>query len=161
MAVQSDWQKAQAAFRDWQERGGRASGPPPSIVRDMMRQKGLARDAELKAKGYGTANFNDLLKPLNRKAKETAGDKTAEQMNGGKKKPSLSEIRKAAKEGKTLVASLPSSCFSELTWTDGVATGTFINKTAGVWDWDCTLEEFLEWSQSGSLGEFFNDVIRE
>lgn len=108
----------------------------------------------------GKPSLEQAMKNLNQTIKQTIGDKLAEEMGEKKKKPNLSEIRKAAKEGKMLSASLPSTCFSELTWQDGIATGTFINKTAGDWSWECDLETFIEWVQSGSLGEFFNEEIR-
>jgi len=148
---------------------GNRTPPPDEATRARMRANLERNIAESKSKGYGKADFSDLLKPLNQKAKETLANKIAENMrqSEGKKKPTKGEIKKAAKAGKVLVASLPSTCFSELTWQatsddgmDGIATGTFINKTQGTWDWDCDLETFLEWTQSGSLGEFFNAEIR-
>lgn len=53
-----------------------------------------------------------------------------------------------------------STCFSDLRWSHGVATGTFQNPTVGTWEWDCSREEFMDWIHSGSLGEYFNDNIR-
>lgn len=158
MAVQSSWQRYQAAWRDWQAQGG--TGKPPQAVRDYLRSQTDARIAESRAKGYGPARFDNLLKPFNDSAKKAAGDKLAEQLNKTKKAPTKSEIRKAAKEGKTISATLPSTCFAWLEWQDGIATGEFLNKTQGVWEWECDLETFIEWAQSGSLGSFFNDVIR-
>lgn len=134
--------------------------PPDAATRARMRANLERNVAESKAKGYGPSSFNDLLKPLNETAKKTAGNKLAEQMSETKKAPTKSEIRKAAKEGKTLSASIPSTCFAWLEWTDGVASGEFLNKTQGVWEWECDLETFIEWAQSGSLGGYFNDVIR-
>lgn len=165
MAHQSDWQKAQAAFRDWQERGGRASGPPPQIVRDMMRQKGLARDADLKAKGYGPADFSDLLKPLNREAKKTAADKLAEQASATKKKPTKGEIKKALANGATLDVSTASDCFlslsAEASDDEGmvIVTGTFRNPTRGDWQYEMSLDEFLDWAND-DLGVAFNEWVR-
>jgi hypothetical protein len=52
-----EWQQYQAAFHEWQQRGG----PMPQIVRDYRRQQGEARDAELKASG---APFRRQAKPL-------------------------------------------------------------------------------------------------
>lgn len=154
MAHQSGFQ----AFSQWVA-GGKV-GAIPQAARDFLRAQTDKRIAESKAKGYGPARFDDLLRPFNREAKKTAGDKLAEQISGTKKKPTMSQIRNAAKEGKTLRASLPSSCFAWLEWTDGVASGEFLNKTQGVWEWECDLETFIEWTQSGSLGEFFNAEIR-
>lgn len=165
MAYQSPWQLAQQSPYP-----NRRTPPPDEATRARMRANLERNIAESRSKGYGKADFSDLLKPLKQKAKETLADKIAENMRqseGKKKKPTKGEIKKAAKAGKVLVASLPSTCFSELTWQatsddgmDGIATGTFINKTQGTWDWDCDLETFLEWTQSGSLGEFFNAEIR-
>ncbi len=65
--------------------------------------------------------------------------------------------------GATII-SQPSSLnllfLDNLEWTDGVATATFANKTVGDWDYELTRAEFLEWAQSDSLGEYFNDNIR-
>jgi hypothetical protein len=73
----------------------------------------------------------------------------------GKKGPSLSGVKKAAKAGQTLYASAPSTCFSEASWTEGVASLTFANKTQGTWDIEMTLSEWIDFC-TGSLGQNFN-----
>lgn len=70
-------------------------------------------------------------------------------------KPKLSEVRKAAKAGQTLFAATPSTCFSEVSWTAGVASLTFANKTEGTWDIEMSLDEFLDFTK-GSMGQNFN-----
>jgi hypothetical protein len=60
----------------------------------------------------------------------------------------------------TIIANKASTCFDNLEWNDGVATATFANKTTGDWDYEMTREEFLEWAQSDSLGQYFNEVVK-
>lgn len=107
--------------------------------------------------------FKELNKKLNREINQAIQEKVNEALgkgkHGGKIAKTKSEVRKAAAAGETLYANVDSTCFSELSWTDGVATGTFWGPKAGTWDWPCDLETFIEWT-SGSLGEFFNDEIR-
>jgi hypothetical protein len=107
-----------------------------------------ARIAQHVAKGQleATPNIKNFIagKPMTDTAKPTIGFKT------NPKKPNA---------GATIVANQPSTCFDNLEWTDGIATASFANKTVGDWDYEMTREEFLEWAQSDSLGEYFNDNI--
>jgi hypothetical protein len=106
------------------------------------------RIAEHVAKGQleATPNVKAFIKgaPMTDTSKPTAGFKTAKKPNAGA----------------TIIANKASTCFDNLEWNDGVATATFTNKTAGDWDYEMTREEFLEWAQSDSLGEYFNENIR-
>lgn len=52
-----------------------------------------------------------------------------------------------------------SSCFDSLEWEDGTATAEFING-GGVYDYDMTRAEFLDWIEDDSLGGYFNDMIK-
>jgi len=63
-------------------------------------------------------------------------------------------------DGGVLTATTPSVCFDDLSWEDGTATATFAKKGA-VYDFDMSKEEFLKWADSESLGEYFNDSIRD
>ena len=74
-------------------------------------------------------------------------------------RPSRGQIEEAAKAHKTLVATMPSTCFDSLTWRDGVATAVFA-KDGSVYDYPMDVDDFLDWANSGSLGKTFNDEIR-
>jgi hypothetical protein len=67
------------------------------------------------------------------------------------------EAANKAPKGATIHADQPSECFVSLSWKNGVATAEFRN---GVWDYEMSKAEFLDWALSDSLGEFFNDNIR-
>jgi hypothetical protein len=137
--------------------------PPSQLRRDFLRQQLDARIAQSKAAGHGPANFDYLLGDLNKQASKLSKSIAAnmKQSETRKKNPTLSEINKAAKAHRVLIANVPSECFSELTWQDGIATGTFAKGGgAGAYEYDCTLQEFIEWSSSGSLGEWFADNIK-
>jgi hypothetical protein len=99
--------------------------------------------------------FEELNKNAAKLSKQAIGkvkDKTG---------PTRGEVEGAAREGKTLVATQPSDCFDELTWKNGVATATFTKGGgAGTYDYEMSLDDFLEWCASESLGEFFNAEIR-
>lgn len=73
-----------------------------------------------------------------------------------KKPPSMSAIKKAAKEGRTLYASQPSTCFTEVSWTDGVCTFSFAHATVGDWDVEMSLSDFIALASEPSLGQAFN-----
>jgi|SRR5579883_2480745 hypothetical protein len=156
MAFQPEWQN-------------RRTPPPSQDVRERMRANLERNIAESKAKGYGPANFDGLLKPLNRKVKKTLGDKIAENMreSEGKKKkqPSKSEMRRALANGSELHAVTPSDCFQDLfavaSDDDGtvLVTGVFANPTRGEWQYEMTLDEFLDWAND-DLGVAFNEWVR-
>lgn len=60
-----------------------------------------------------------------------------------------------------LHADIPSTCFSELSYSKktGEATGTFV-RDGSTYSWPCDTDTFAEWCQD-SLGKFFNAEIRE
>jgi hypothetical protein len=163
MAVQSDFQKYSAALNDWQGKGGRASGPPPQIVRDFQRTQGQARDAELKAKGYGPARFDQANKTLNRslpKEMKQAVMDARKQANTASYKhnaPSRQDVQKAAKSGQTLHLTTPSSCFDSVTWKNGIVSVVFWNNYSYSAPLD--LDTVIEWGSDDSLGKFFNSVL--
>jgi hypothetical protein len=105
----------------------------------------------------------DVFKKLN---KELAGldkqiNKNIHASEGKGKKPSRSQIERAAQQHRVLYASAPSSCFSEASWQDGVLSLTFANKAVGTWDYEgVSLADFMDFAQSGSLGGWFNDNLR-
>jgi hypothetical protein len=69
---------------------------------------------------------------------------------------------KRASRVKTLVADTSGSeCFDSLTYRNGVVTASFIGPASGEWQYDVDLATAREWFSSDSLGEYFNDEIRE
>src|ERR1700761_3389217 len=112
MAHQSDWQKYSDALNRWQAEGGRASGPPPKEVRDYQRAQNLARDAELRAKGYGPSKLDQLNKQLDDSLKANA-----------QREANRKTVEGAPKHAR-LSADIDSDCLESLTWKDGVATAT-------------------------------------
>jgi hypothetical protein len=170
MAYQPDWQKHYArlqskppgffnslspselaAYSPWPNRRTPA---PDQATRDARRANLDRNVKESKAKGYGPARFDDVDRELKKLSKQINKNLHADE-DKHKKKPKLSEVRKAAKEGRTLFAATPSTCFSEVSWTDGIASLTFANKTQGTWDIEMTLDEFLDFTD-GSMGQNFN-----
>lgn len=74
-----------------------------------------------------------------------------------KKGPKLSEIQKAAKNGQTLFATQPSTCFTEVSWTDGVVSLSFAHKTVMTVDIPMGLSEFLDFANAEEgMGARFN-----
>lgn len=159
-------------MNEWQNQGGRASGPPPQAVRDFQRAQGQARDVELRAKGYGPAVFKahvDLgMKPARGQTKldlvyDAKTDKwvTIQEAKAAAKKvqPTRDEMKAAVKAGKSLHALMPSTCLQSLTYKDGVATAEFYRGGAVVYDYEMSLEEFIDWAESGSLGKYGNENV--
>jgi hypothetical protein len=66
-------------------------------------------------------------------------------------------VRKVPKRA-TLHANVPSTCFSDLSWKAGIATGVFA-RDGSEYEWPCDRETFIEWC-GDSLGQFFNAEIR-
>jgi hypothetical protein len=64
------------------------------------------------------------------------------------------------KPPKVLVADTPSKCFDDVRWKNGVAFATF-HKDGSQYAYPMSRSEFKEWQSSDSLGEFFNDQIKE
>ena len=148
MAVQSDFQKYQAAFREWKASG---NPKPPSIVRDYLRAQLQARNAESGAKGYGPAQFGNLNQKVNKELKKVMPKAVTKE-----------QLMEAAKQHKTLRSASDSTCIATLDWKDGVATYTFV-KGGGdePYETEMSLEEFIAWSESESLGQTFNELYRE
>jgi hypothetical protein len=99
--------------------------------------------------GQLTRDLAKLDKQINANIHASEGDKK-------KKGPSLSAVKKAAKEGRTLYASQPSTCFTEVSWTDGVCTFSFAHKTIMDVDVPMDLQEFLDLASEPSLGQAWN-----
>jgi hypothetical protein len=73
--------------------------------------------------------------------------------------PTRGQILTAAKSGKRLVASTPSECFSEVSWSRGVCTMEFA-RDGYVLEEPMDVEDFLDFAQADSLGKFYNAEIR-
>lgn len=107
--------------------------------------------------------FGQLTRDLAKLDKQINRNIHASEANN-KKGPSLSAVKKAAKEGKTLYAAQPSNCFIEVSFTgdadgNGVCSMTFAHKTEGTWDVEMTLDEFLDFAKADSLGGYFNQFL--
>lgn len=99
--------------------------------------------------------FEDINKQLNKLSKH-AINKVKEKTG-----PTRGEVEDAAKQGKTLTATNASDCFDSLTWKNGVATAVFAKGGGqGTYEYDVTLDEFLDWCADPSLGSYFNLNIR-
>ena len=74
------------------------------------------------------------------------------------------ELAHAAPKGSTIEATTPSTCLASLSWqadedgdgNDGTVTYEFYRGGSLVYEDDCTLDEFLEWAESDSLGQTGN-----
>lgn len=150
MAYQSDWQK-----QEWQRqriRGELASGRINSTpqIEAFLQGKPMPPN---KPSGDVLGKLNLDLAKLNKQINQNIHASEAD----NKKEPKLSEIRKAAKEGQTLFASQPSTCFTEVSWTDGVASLTFAHKTVMTVDIEMDLDEFLDFAHAPEgMGARFN-----
>jgi hypothetical protein len=149
MAHQSDWQKYQSALSDWQASGG--AGKPPQIVRDFRRAQGLARDAELRAKGWGPSQ----LKTVNAQI-----DKQLVGFEKDRQKAVNKAIADKAPRHARLIANVDSDCFESVTWKDGVLTCTFWRGGDLVYQYvDVNRDDFIDMA-SGSMGSWFNQNLR-
>lgn len=75
-----------------------------------------------------------------------------------KQAPTRKQLREAVAAGKILTADTPSTCFANLTYEDGVAVAEFFH--GGTYEYEMSLDDFIEWAQADSLGQFFNAEIR-
>ena len=104
-----------------------------------------------------------LSKSINEQTRDVVNDKRKEEQEklaSGKKRPTLDQIKTAAKAGKTIWADAASECFSELYYRNGIVHAEFNKRNPdGGYDYEVDLDTFLEWA-SDSLGEFFNAEIR-
>jgi hypothetical protein len=82
-------------------------------------------------------------------------DKTKEAVRF--KGPTKQQIQSAAKTGKTLHITTPSTCFNSVNWKNGIVSVEFQNGYAYSAPLD--LDTMLEWADDESLGGFFNHVL--
>lgn len=75
------------------------------------------------------------------------------------KGPTRTEIDNAVREGRTLVATIPSSCFSEVYYEDGVCTAVFA-RDGYVWEEEMPLDDFLDLVAGPSIGQTWNAEFR-
>jgi len=121
------------------------------------------RMAAMKAKPYTGSNKNvfgkqgtiaeQVNKQIDQQRKELAAKP--------KKGPTLGQIKAAVRAGKNLHAETPSTCLASLTYNgkDQVAVAEFYRGGAITYEYDMTVEEFLDWAQSGSLGKYGNENV--
>jgi hypothetical protein len=69
------------------------------------------------------------------------------------------QIAKKAPKHSTIHSTVPSTCLEDLTWKDGVATATFYRGGAIVYDYEMSLDDFLDWVNSDSIGKFGNAEV--
>jgi|SRR5579862_16296 len=142
--------------------------------RDAWQQARLAQE---RARGSHSAGINALPRaPLQsyeaaqKQLKETLQNVSKEMnarikgiVNEELKKhgPSRAEIEKAAKAGKTLHATTPSTCLASLTYNgkEKVAVAEFYRGGAITYEYPMSLGEFIEWADSESLGKFGNENV--
>lgn len=157
MAVQGTRQWDTASREAWERQRLALDVARGNVGRTPEIDAFLRGASKAEAKKLRPQQQRDAFKQLNRElgqlSKQTNKNIHANADKGNA--PKLSEVKKAAKEGRTLFAATPSTCFSEVSWTDGVASLTFANKTQGTWDIEMSLEDFLDFTD-GSMGQNFN-----
>lgn len=137
----------------------RRTPPPSQQRRDFLRSQLDKRIAESKAQGYGTATFPDMNNELSKLNKQINANIHASEASN-KRQPSMSAIKKAAAAGQTLFASQPSTCFTEVSWTDGTCTVSFAHKTIGDWSFPLSLDDFLDFANAPEgLGSYWNSEL--
>jgi hypothetical protein len=99
------------------------------------------------------ARNKQIMKEANQAIKDT--------INSELKKigPTRGEILTAAKSGKRLIATTPSECFAEVSWSKGICTMEFA-RDGYVLDEPMEIDDFLDFAQADSLGKFYNASIR-
>jgi hypothetical protein len=60
----------------------------------------------------------------------------------------------------TVVADADSTCFDDVRWSGGVAYATFLRDGYQI-EIEMSKAEFAEWADSGSLGGYYNAVLRD
>ena len=74
------------------------------------------------------------------------------------------ELGNMVKVGDTLSIDKPSTCFASVEFEvidedgNGIATGTFHRGGSLVYSGPMSIDEFLEWSDSESLGGYYNET---
>lgn len=112
-------------------------------------------DYQQQQQKLSAARNKQVMKDANKAIKDTISDQLKKQG------PSRAELNTAAKAGKQLNANTPSTCFASLSWRKGVATAEFYHGSAITYDYEMSLDEFLDWAQDDSLGQYFNAEIRD
>jgi hypothetical protein len=100
----------------------------------------------------------DAFKKLNKKL-ASLNKQIDQSLKQSQPQPTRDEIDRAAKQGKTLVSTLPSSAFNEVSWRKGIVTAEFWN--GYVYSAPMSKEDFLDWAGGGadSLGKYYNQVL--
>jgi len=71
--------------------------------------------------------------------------------------PTRDEVEQAAEDGETLIFDGKSTCFSDLSWQDGIVDAVFTNGYS--YSAELPLDEFLDWVADDSVGGYFNEVL--
>ena len=100
--------------------------------------------------------LSDFQKFLNNEVKNAGSGNSKSKSE--KQAPTRKQLREAVAAGKILSADTPSTCFASLTYEDGVAVAEFYH--GGTYEYEMSLDDFIEWAQADSLGQFFNAEIR-
>jgi len=126
------------------------------------------RIAAERARGQHSAGINKLPKAPNPFGREGSLAKAMNTPIGeatkAKSRQIDSELAHAAPKGSTIESTTPSTCLVSLSWkadpdgdgTDGTVTYEFYRGGSLVYTDDATLDEFLSWAESDSLGKTGN-----
>ena len=68
-------------------------------------------------------------------------------------------IAEKAPKHSRINSTVPSTCLADLSWKDGIATATFYRGGDLVYDYPMSLDEFLDWVESDSIGAYGNAVV--
>lgn len=134
-----------------------------SLFTQAQHDKYLGTAKKIGAAGRPTQSYAEAQKGL-----KAAQQKLAKELKQGIREktrasgPQLyspqqrATIDAAVKEGKTLEASTPSQCFSDVYYEDGVCTCVFA-RDGYVWEEEMSVDEFLALAEGPSMGKNWND----
>jgi hypothetical protein len=117
---------------------------------DYAKFKQARIDAQAKQQKATVNRSQQIIKEANKVIKDAINERLKNQG------PSRDVFNAAAKAHKQLNANTPSTCFASLSWRDGIVAGEFYRGGSVVYDGEMTLDEFLDFAQSDSLGEWYN-----
>ena len=123
-----------------------------------------ARLAGERARGQHSSKINQLPRAPDPFGPKGSLSKAANESVASTVKAKTEELDRSiaskAPKGSTITATTPSTCLASLSWqadpdgdgTDGTVTYEFYRGGALVYQDDCTVDEFLDWAESDSLG---------
>jgi hypothetical protein len=109
-----------------------------------------------RARGAHSAGVNALPRAPNPFGPEGTIAKT---INKAVQRAVDTAIAKAAPKHSRINSNVPSTCLADLSWKDGVATAEFYRGGAVVYDFPMSLDEFLDWVESDSIGKYGNEFV--